>query len=492
MVIYDYLVSRDILLYADDKARLTYAGKKGKDHTIPQAEINALLIREAAAGNVVARLKGGDPFIFGRGGEEAVALAQAGLPFEVVPGVTSAISVPAYAGIPLTHRSFTSTTAFVAGREDPTKEKSNIDWKALASIGTVVFLMGVKNLPAIVDNLTQNGKDPSTPAALIRWGTTPDQETLISTLGDIVSMTVKKGFRPPAVLIVGSVVGLREHLNWFEKKPLFGRNVMITLPKEQAEEFAALVREHGARVIHFPTNKIVPANDWREFDRAIGAIGDYNGIIFTCVNCVSHFFQRLRELGKDIRELKGIRICTVGSATFNAIEARGIRADIVSESFTSKGVLRALWNEEVKECRLLLLRAGVASEVIPRKLAKLGAVVDVVTVCRTVSSGREKSELEELIKKKAVDLVIFSSSSAVTIFMDIMGHDYSLLSQVKIACIDAVTAATAREEGLKIDIMQKSYTIVGLVEGMIDHFGGRSASNDDFVQTDPLDRPFRY
>ena len=470
VVVYDYLVGEDILLHADKKSRMIYAGKKGKDHTIPQAEINALLVKEATAGNVVARLKGGDPFLFGRGGEEAEALAGAGLPFEVVPGVTSAMSVPAYAGMPLTHRGSASTMAFVTGHEDPQKDKSDIDWKALAGIGTLVFLMGVKNLPNIVANLRSNGKNPTTPAALIRWGTTPDQETLVSTLGDIVRRAEETGFRPPAVLVVGGVVSLREHLNWFEKKPLFGKGIVITRPKEQAEEFASLLQAQGARVIHFPTIKIVPADDLSDLDRAIGAIGDYQWIIFTSANGVSHFFRRLRELGKDIRDLKGIRICAIGPATGGAVEDRGIRVDLVPESFISEGVIEAFRKESLKGSRILLPRAEAARDVIPGELMKLGATVDVATVYRTVSSGRKKSELEEWIKKGKVDVITFTSSSTVTNFIKIMGGDFSLPSQVRIACIGPVTAATAKKAGLKINIMQERYTIPGLVEGIVDYF----------------------
>ena len=471
VVIYDYLVGVDILLYASEKARLIYAGKRGKNHTIPQAEINALLVREVLAGNVVARLKGGDPFLFGRGGEEAEALAGAGLPFEVVPGVTSAVSVPAYAGIPLTHRGFSSTMAFVTGHEDPTKDKSDINWKALADIGTLVFLMGVKSLPSIVTNLTKYGKDPATPAALIRWGTTPDQETLVSTIGDIVQRVEETGFRPPAVLVVGSVVGLREHINWFERKPLFGKGVVITRPIEQAAEFAALLRAQGARVIHFPTIKIVPADGWRDLDRAIGAIGDYQWIIFTSANGVSNFFRRLRELRLDLRELKGICICAIGPATADAVENRGIKVDLIPESFISEGVIEAFKKENIKGARILLPRAETARDVIPAELAKLGAKVDVVTVYRTISSGRGKSELEKLIGEGKVDVITFTSSSTVTNFVEIMGREFVLPPQVKIACIGPVTAATAKKAGMKIDIMQEKYTIPGLVEGMVDYFG---------------------
>ena len=275
VIIYDHLVSEEILLYhTKDAVRLIYAGKEGEKHTLSQEEINQLLVKEAGRGQVVARLKGGDPFIFGRGGEEAQALARAGIPFEVIPGVTSAISVPAYAGIPLTHRGYTSSVAFVTGQQDPTRDETS-DWETLSRIGTLVFLMGVKNLPHIVTNLIKHGKDAATPTALIRWGTTADQETLICPLGDMVEKAEERRFSPPAVLVVGHVVALREDLNWFEKRPLFGKGIVITRPPAQAHEFAALLREQGARVIPFPVIRIVPPEDLYSLDHAIEGLEKY-------------------------------------------------------------------------------------------------------------------------------------------------------------------------------------------------------------------------
>ena len=258
VVIYDHLVSEEIIRQAKAPARFIYAGKKGGAHTLPQEEINRRLVEEAKQGHIVARVKGGDPFIFGRGGEEAETLAHAGIPFEVIPGVSSAVAVPAYAGIPLTHRGYTSTLAFVTGHEDPTKDESDVDWETLAGIGTLVFLMGVKNLRHITSNLMAYGKEGDTPAALIRWGTTEDQETLTGTLSDIARKAEDRKFSPPAILVVGDVVTLRKELNWFETKPLFGKGIVITRPEAQAEEFASLLYAEGARVIHFPTIKIVP------------------------------------------------------------------------------------------------------------------------------------------------------------------------------------------------------------------------------------------
>ncbi len=295
VIVYDHLVSPEILRHAGEKARLIYAGKQGGKHTISQEEINDILVAEAGKGAIVARLKGGDPFIFGRGGEEAEVLREAGIPFEVVPGVTSAVAAPAYAGIPLTHRSHTASVAFVTGHEDPTKGKSSLDWPALAGIGTLVVLMAIKNLAAIAEKLIRHGKDAATPAALIRWGTTPDQETLIGTLGDIARKAEERGFAPPSVLVVGGVVALRETLNWFETKPLFGRGIVITRPEAQAEGLAELLRAAGARVIPFPVIRIAPPQSWEELDQALDRLEDYQWLIFTSANGVAFFFRRLRE-----------------------------------------------------------------------------------------------------------------------------------------------------------------------------------------------------
>jgi uroporphyrinogen III methyltransferase/synthase len=386
IVVYDYLVGREILDYARKDARFIYVGKKGGDHTVSQDNLNQILVEEAVKGNIVARLKGGDPFIFGRGGEEAQVLAQAGVPFEVVPGVTSAIAVPAYAGIPLTHRSFTSSVTFVTGHEDPAKEQSRIDWKSLSSDGTIVFLMGVRNLSRIVEQLTTNGKDPETPAALIRWGTTPDQETVTGTLKNIVTRADEKHFSPPAIFVVGDVVTLREELSWFENKPLLGKGVVITRPEEQAADLAALLREAGARVIYFPTIKIVPPDRFDDLDRAIDTIAMYDWIIFTSANGVKFFFKRFHERGKDIRDLKGSGICTIGPATAASIGNRGLRVDIVPDEYISEGVVQAFEGQNLHGKRVLLPRAEIARDIIPDGLSKLGATVDVVTAYRTVNS----------------------------------------------------------------------------------------------------------
>jgi uroporphyrinogen III methyltransferase/synthase len=475
VIIYDQLVGPEILHHAKEGVRLIYAGKQGGDHTLSQDEINRRLVEEAGKGSVVARLKGGDPFIFGRGGEEAEVLREAGIPFEIVPGVTSAIAVPAYAGIPLTHRSHTSTVAFVTGHEDPTKGDSGIDWASLSGIGTLVFLMGVKNIAMIAENLIRCGKDAATPAALIRRGTTPDQQTLTGTLGDIAQKAGENRFAPPAILVVGGVVGLREAMNWFEAKPLFGRGVVITRPEAQAEGFAELLRAEGARVIHFPVIRIAPPESWAPLDLALRQLESYHWIVFTSANGVSSFFRRLPDAGRDIRDLKGIRIATIGPATAAAVRALGIRVDLVPEEFISEGVVRAFAGEDLRGSRILLPRAEQARDVIPEGLQELGAAVDVVTVYRTLRSDRDTAELLPLFDGGKVDVIAFTSPSTVTQFLAIMGPDFRLPSQVRIACIGPVTAAAAKKAGLTVDILQERYTVPELVNAIAAHFERQEA-----------------
>ncbi|MGP8154334.1 MAG: uroporphyrinogen-III C-methyltransferase [Smithella sp.] len=471
VVIYDYLVNKDLLKYARDDASFIYAGKQGGAHTLSQWQINDLLVKEAKAGNTVARLKGGDPFIFGRGGEEAEKLAASDILFEVVPGITSAIAVPAYAGIPLTHRGLTSTVAFVTGHEDPTKEKSDIDWSALASIGTLVFLMGVKNIEKIAKELTDNGKPSKTPAALIRWGTTTRQEILTSTLANISMLAKELKFAPPAILVVGKVVDLRETLNWFDVKPLFGKNIVITRPEKQADDLAQLLIKEGANPIHFPTIKIVPPPDWRCLDNAIKKMEDYDWLIFTSANGVSFFFERLFAKAKDIRNLKGIKICCIGPATEQQVQSKGIRVDLIPEKFISEGILESFSGINLRGKKILIARAAKAREVLPEGLKKLGAQVDVVTAYVTVNSGKKKSDLKALFKENQVDVITFTSSSIVNNFVKIMGRNFSLPKGVKIACIGPVTAAAAKKVGLSVHIHQEEYTMEGLVQALIDYFG---------------------
>ncbi len=479
VVIYDNLVNEELLKYAPAHARFIYAGKKGGDHTLSQDKINELLAKEALDGNTVARLKGGDPFIFGRGGEEAEVLVAQGVPFEVIPGVTSAIAVPAYAGIPLTHRGLTSTVAFITGHEDPTKEQSDIDWQALTGIGTLVFLMGVKNLAQITGALMTHGKSPETPAALIRRGTMPHQEIITGTLATIVESAQVNRFKPPAILVVGPVVDLSKTLGWFDKKPLFGLGVVITRPKRQADDLARLLAAEGASAIAFPTISIVPPSDWSELDQALDTLANYHWLIFTSANGVHFFFDRLREKGRDVRDLKGIQICCIGSATASQIEARGIRVDLVPDEFIAEGILKSFAALDLSGKKILIPRAMKARNILPEGLKKQGAEVDVVTAYRTINSGRKKEELTALIEAGEVDVITFTSSSTVTNFIEIMGADYVLPPQIKIACIGPVTAGVAKKASFRIDITQEEYTMNGLVQSLIQYFKDKAPLGEE-------------
>ncbi len=470
VIVYDYLVSPDILNYARSDARLIYVGKKGGDHTVSQDKLNQILVDEASQGNVVARLKGGDPFIFGRGGEEAEVLVAAGIPFEVIPGVTSAIAVPAYAGIPLTHRRFTSSVTFVTGHEDPNKTESSVDWETISLAGTVVFLMGVRNLESIVDRLIQHGRESDTPAALIRWGTTPDQETITGTLKTIVEIARVREFTPPSIFVVGDVVSLRNDLTWYETKPLFGKGIVITRPKEQTDDFAALLNERGARVILFPTIRIVAPENYDDLDRAVREIATYDWVIFTSANGVRFFVNRFKELGLDIRELKGVQICTIGPGSASVVESYGMTVDIIPDEYISEGVVEAFRRYDMKGKRVLLPRAEVARDVIPDGLADLGARVDAVTAYRTVNSQIDPKELFELIERKKVDVITFTSPSTVNNFIDIIGNGKKLPEDIKIACIGPVTQRAAEKAGFTVDVMHGPYVIDGLVDALEEAF----------------------
>lgn len=473
VIIYDYLANERILDHRRPDAELIYVGKQGSRHTLPQNEINSLIVKKAKEGKIVARLKGGDPFIFGRGGEEAEELVDNGIPFEIVPGVTAATAVPTYAGIPLTHREHTASVAFVTGHEDPTKEESKVHWDRIATgIGTLVFFMGMKNLQNIVDNLVSHGRNPETPVALIQWGTRTDQRVVTGTLSDIVAKVKEAKLGPPAIIVVGEVVRLRQKLNWYESKPLFGKRVVVTRSRGQASIFAEMLIDRGATTIEFPTIDVVPPASWAELDNAIDTIASYQWVIFTSANAVRFFFERLRSRGKDIRLLKGVSICAVGPKTAESIEQYGLRADLIPSEFKAEGVLAALGGVNVKGWKFLIPRAKVAREIIPDKLRELGAEVTVATAYENVKPTSDVERVRKLFQEKKIAAVTFTSSSTVHNFVEILGQkEYkSLLDGVTVACIGPVTAKTAEEYGMKIDIMPKEYTLPAFVDAMVEFF----------------------
>lgn len=473
VVVYDHLANEGLLEFVKEGCQIIYAGKKEGKHTLSQKGINRLLIKKAKAGSIVARLKGGDPFIFGRGGEEAEELAKAGIPFEVIPGISSAIAVPAYAGIPLTHRDYSSSVAFVTGHEDPAKGKSTIDWERLSrGAGTIVILMGVKNLTHVVENLTKHGRREQTPAALIRLGTTPRQETLVAPLKTIANLAKKKGFSPPAILVVGEAVKLRERLNWFESKPLFGKTIVVTRAREQASELVRLLEDLGANCIPCPSIRITSPDSWKDLDRSILRLGHYDWIVFTSVNGVRYFLERLMANKKDVRDLRGINICAIGPKTAEELENVGLSLDFIPKEYVSEAVVDGLKKKGISGKRVLIPRAEVAREVLPDQLRALGASVDIVTAYKTVKPKEMGQDLKRLFEDKVIDLITFTSSSTVENFVGLLekGGLKDRLKGITVACIGPITAQTAKKLGMKVHIVPKKYTIPALVDAIVKHF----------------------
>ncbi len=473
VIIYDYLANERLLDQRRSDAELIYVGKQGGKHTLPQDQINSLIVDRAKEGKIVARLKGGDPFIFGRGGEEAEELVDNGISFEIVPGVTAATAVPTYAGIPLTHREHTASVAFVTGHEDPTKPESKVHWDKISTgIGTLVFFMGMKNLPSIVENLVSNGRRPQTPVALIQWGTRTDQRVVTGMLENIVAKVKEAKLGPPAIIVVGEVVKLREKLNWYESKPFFGKRIVVTRSRDQASVFAEMLIDRGATTIELPTIDVVPPSSWDELDAAIRIIDSYAWIIFTSANAIRFFMDRLRELGKDLRLLKGVNICVVGPKTAEALESYGLRPDLIPSEFKAEGVVDALGGTGVKGKKFLIPRARVARELIPDKLREQGAHVTVATAYENVRPTADADRARKLFEDRKIAAVTFTSSSTVHNFVEILGQkEYkTLMEGVAIACIGPVTAKTAQEYGIKTDIIPNEYTIPALVDAMTAYY----------------------
>jgi uroporphyrinogen III methyltransferase/synthase len=472
VIIYDYLASPALLAHVGEDAETIYVGKKGGDHTLSQDGINALIVEKARTGLTVTRLKGGDPFIFGRGGEEAEVLIAAGIPFEIVPGVTSAIAAPAYAGIPLTHRKFTSTVAFITGHEEPGKDESNIDWPSLAKgIGTLVFLMGVKNLPHIVRQLTENGKPADTPVALVRWGTTTRQTTVVGTLATIVQRVEAARLKSPAIIVVGEVVRLRETMQWFEKRPLLGKRIVVTRARTQASDLVRRLSELGAACLECPTIKVEPPSDWAPLDGAIANLADYHWVIFTSVNGVKFFFHRLFALGQDVRALHRVHTAAIGPVTAERLMDYGLKTDIVPESYRAESVVAAFGSQNLAKQAILIPRAAEARPVLPVELTRMGARVDEVPVYRTVPATDGAAELLIQLEKKQVDLVTFTSSSTATNFKSLLPTERfeDLIRDLTVASIGPITTETAEKLGFRVRITAQTYTIEGLCDAIVSH-----------------------
>ena len=472
VIIYDHLVDRSLLRYAPPEAESIYAGKQAGSKALSQEEIQSMMVQKAKRGKVVVRLKGGDPFIFGRGGEEGEYLKDHEIPFELVPGVTAATAVPAYAGIPLTHRDYASSVAFIAGHES-WEIDSPISWEHLTrGVHTIVFLMGMRSLKDNMQRLVISGCDPQRPVALIRWGSKGSQETLVGTVDSIARLAKEKGIKPPVITVVGEVVNLRKRLNWFETKPLFGRRIVITRARSQASAFTRGIEVLGGEVIEFPTIEILPAKSYDLLDRAIQEIGSYHWIIFTSVNGVKHFLARLQHLKRDIRDLKEIRITAIGPETARALESIYLRADLVPQEYRAEAILQELKPEEMRGKRVLLPRAAEARDILPKTLREWGAEVDVVETYRTVAAKSDSLWLRMLLLKRRIDMVTFTSSSTVTHFAGLFRNEVmkELLAGTAVACIGPITQKTVEGMGIRVDVVPQEYTISGLTQAIMEHF----------------------
>ena len=474
VVVYDRLIPDEALTWVRADAELIYVGKLPDRHTLQQEEINQLLVEKGLEGKTVCRLKGGDPFVFGRGGEEALDLAAAGVRFEVVPGVTAAVAAPGYAGIPVTHRAVAVSAAVITGHEDPTKDESGINWAHLATgVDTLIFFMGIGNLELIVGKLTENGRAAETPVALIHRGTQPAQRVVTGTLADIVGIAQEHDIKPPSLIVVGEVVALREQLRWFEDRPLFGLRVLVTRTREQASGLSSALKELGAAPVEVPLIATERLESCELLDAALREAAKLDWLVVTSPNGAKAVAERLPELGLDIRDLKGPRIAAIGPGTARPLEAQGIRIDLLPEGFVAESLADALVAEGVEGKRVLIARAEVARDVLPDTLREAGADVTVAPCYRTVPAPRAGEKIVALLETGELDVVTFASSSQVTAFMECLsGRDaLKLLENVVVACIGPITAQTAVESGLTVDVSPQEYTIPGLVEALVEHAG---------------------
>ncbi len=470
VIVYDRLLDDSLLDHARPDAEKIYVGKASSEHTLPQDEINSLLVRKAKEGKNVVRLKGGDPFVLGRGGEEAEELAKNHLAFEIVPGVTSAIAVPAYAGIPVTHRTLASSFAVITGHEDPAKPDSRIQWAKLATgVDTLVFLMGMQNLPEIVTRLVENGRAPETPAAVIKDGTRPQQKTVVGTLRDIVSRVKESGLVSPAVIVVGEVVKLRETIHYFDDCPLFGKRILVTRARHQASILSRKLTRRGAIPVELPAITIRPIPHNEELERAILNLAQYQWIVFTSVNGVDAFFAVLENLKLDSRALGNLKICVIGPATAEALHHKGIVADCQPGSFTSRGLITELKKQNITGQRLLLPRADIADEELTEGLTQLGATVQEITVYRTSPDIEAVAEARGMLLSNQIDVIVFTSSSTVSNLLTALDPE-DMPGGVRIACIGPKTAETAIKAGIKPDVVASEHTIPGLVNALEEYF----------------------
>jgi uroporphyrinogen III methyltransferase/synthase len=470
VIVYDHLANPEMLNWAREDAEIIYAGKKAGDHSLKQDEINRLLIEKAREGKEVVRLKGGDPFVFGRGAEEAQAIVDAGIAFEIVPGITSAIAGPAYAGIPVTHRGDNSHVTFFTGHEDPAKEKTAIDYAALAKLGgTQVMLMGVERIDAITREMLANGVRSDLPVALVRWATTGRQETLVGTLKTIAQRAAEAEFEAPAVAVFGEVVALRKDLKWYEDRPLSGKRIVVTRTRKQASALSNQLRALGADVLELATIRIEPPTNLRDFAELVQDAHQYDWIVFTSPNGVEAFFEMFFKLYDDAREIGAAKIAAIGPATAERVRDFRLHVDLQPEEFVAEGVLREFQKQGgVENLRILIARAEKARDVLPRELSRLGAIVDEGFAYRTVPETRDVTGARRRLLEEGADLITFTSSSTVENFLA-LGLPWP--KGMQIASIGPITSKTATDHGLKIGIEARRHDIDGLVEAIRKFFG---------------------
>jgi uroporphyrinogen III methyltransferase/synthase len=470
VLVYDALVNPDLLRLAPKTAEIIYGGKRAKAHAIPQDELNQLLVKKAKAGKVVVRLKGGDPYIFGRGGEEAEEIAAAGIAFEVVPGISSTFAAPNYAGIPVTHRDFCSSYTVVTGHEDPTKDESAIDWAALAKTpGTKIVLMGVERIRQIAAKLVENGLPAKTPVAMVRWGTTGRQKTITGTLATIADVVEETGFTAPAVTIIGGVVDLRKKLNWFEKRPLFGQRIVVTRTRDQASQLSRQLQERGAEVLEIPTIKIEQPEERVALAEAFADLGQCNWIVFTSPNGVTTFFEYFFRVHDDIRALGFIRFAAVGPATAAKLHELRLRVDAMPEEYVAAKVAEAMSKVETMEnLRVLILRAEVASSELPKQLEDLGAIVDDVACYRTVPETDDVTGAAAKFVEEGADWVTFTSASTVENFHARFNLPETLkkFPDLKLLSIGPETSKAIKTLGLEPTLEAKAHNIDGMVAAL--------------------------
>ena len=472
VVVYDALVNRELLALAPESAEIIYGGKRSRDHAIPQGDLNRLLVDKAKEGKTVVRLKGGDPYIFGRGGEEAAELQQDGVAFEVVPGISSIVAAPNYAGIPLTHREHCSSFTVITGHEDPDKNETALDWERIArEPGTKVVLMGVERIGKITAALKENGLAADTPVAMVRWGTTGRQRTISGTLDTIADVVAETQFKAPAVTIIGGVSKLRDSLNWFEQRPLFGQRVVVTRTRKQASKLTEALKDYGAEVLEIPTIKIVQPSDNEPIIESITGIGTYDWIIFTSPNGVTHFFDYFFKAFRDVRDLGNLKFAAVGPATAKKLKDLHLTIDLMPEVYTAEATAEALLAfQNVENVSVLLARAEESNSELPKLLEDQGAIVDDIAFYKTVPETEDRNGAAGAFEEAGADWVTFASSSAVKSF----DERFDLAKrceddpELKLASIGPETTKALRELNLAPTVEAEEHTIAGLAKAILD------------------------